>query len=66
VEHKTPPNKWNAVEQSLAKALTELRSLCAVEGYILDAPQRVDRANDFAGALDDVLPHCKLDPLKET
>lgn len=40
--------------ESLAEAFIELRTLCAEESYILEVPQRVDRANDFANALDDV------------
>jgi prevent-host-death family protein len=37
---------------SLNEAFRELRQICAEEGYVLETPRRLDRANDFADALE--------------
>ena len=44
---------WEGGE-SLAEAFVELRAICAEEDYILEVPQRVDRTNEFASAMNDV------------
>lgn len=46
---------WREREQrpSIGEAFSELRRLCAEEGYTLEIPSRYDRANAFA---DDDLP----------
>jgi hypothetical protein len=41
-------------EKSLAQAFNDLRKLCLEEDYILEVPERVDRINTFAIALEDV------------
>jgi prevent-host-death family protein len=39
---------------SMAEAIAEIRRICAQEGYDLEVPERRDRTNDFATALDEV------------
>lgn len=47
---------WRQQQEAvtLAKAFDELRDLCTAEDYTIVAPQRRDRDNPFAEALNDV------------
>lgn len=39
---------------SMSQAIDEVRRICSEDDYELDLPERRDRANPFAEALDDV------------
>lgn len=39
---------------TMGEAFAELRALCSEEGYVPEIPPRVDRANAFADAVEDV------------
>ena len=40
-------------QRTVAEAFAELRAICAEEEYELELPERSDRSNPFAEALDD-------------
>lgn len=39
---------------AMARALAEIRRICSEETYDLEVPERMDRPDEFAEALDDV------------
>jgi prevent-host-death family protein len=46
--------KEKGKDPSMAESIAEIRRICAEEGYDLEVPERRDRPNEFAAALDEV------------